>query len=134
MTQAQKLTLASRAFSTDCLGEFAEYITKYFGYDRVLPMVSFPPLLSYYDSSLKSVFYWYCSFHCCGQAVDVAVAHVSHWDLFGFASKGCVIKRRVCGVGCCPYEALAFSLKPTEVRAPSLSETRLGVMGLRLSM
>eukprot|EP00904_Undaria_pinnatifida_P004918 jgi/Undpi1/1556/HiC_scaffold_11.g04946.m1 len=36
--QAQTLTLASRAFSTDCLGEFAEYITGYFGYDRVLPM------------------------------------------------------------------------------------------------
>lgn len=40
VAQAQKLTLASRAFSTDCLGEFAEYVTKYFGYDKVLPMVS----------------------------------------------------------------------------------------------
>lgn len=39
MSQAQKLTLASRAFSTDCLGEFALYMTSYFGYDRVLPMV-----------------------------------------------------------------------------------------------
>lgn len=38
--QAQTLTLASRAFSTDCLGEFAQYITEYFDYDRVLPMVS----------------------------------------------------------------------------------------------
>eukprot|EP00903_Cladosiphon_okamuranus_P017390 g16019.t1 len=38
VTQAQKLTLASRAFSTDCLGEFALYMTAYFGYDRVLPM------------------------------------------------------------------------------------------------
>ncbi|CBN75232.1 ornithine aminotransferase [Ectocarpus siliculosus] len=36
--QAQKLTLASRAFSTDCLGEFALYVTAYFGYDRILPM------------------------------------------------------------------------------------------------
>lgn len=36
--QAQTLTLASRAFSTDCLGEFAQYITEYFDYDRVLPM------------------------------------------------------------------------------------------------
>ena len=39
MSQAEKLTLASRAFSTDCLGEFALYMTAYFGYDRVLPMV-----------------------------------------------------------------------------------------------
>lgn len=36
--QAQKLTLTSRAFHSDLLGEFAEYITKYFGYDKVLPM------------------------------------------------------------------------------------------------
>ncbi len=38
LTQAQKLTLTSRAFHNDALGEFAEYITQYFGYDRVLPM------------------------------------------------------------------------------------------------
>ncbi len=38
--QAQKLTLSSRAFYNDCLGEWEEYITKYFGYDRVLPMNS----------------------------------------------------------------------------------------------
>jgi ornithine--oxo-acid transaminase len=36
--QAQKLTLTSRAFHSDLLGEFAEYMTKYFGYDKVLPM------------------------------------------------------------------------------------------------
>lgn len=36
--QAQKLTLTSRAFHSDCLGEYSEYITSYFGYDRVLPM------------------------------------------------------------------------------------------------
>jgi ornithine--oxo-acid transaminase len=36
--QAQKLTLTSRAFYNDKLGEYAEYITKFFGYDRVLPM------------------------------------------------------------------------------------------------
>lgn len=36
--QAQKLTLTSRAFHNDVLGEFEEYITKYFGYDKVLPM------------------------------------------------------------------------------------------------
>jgi ornithine--oxo-acid transaminase len=36
--QAQKLTLTSRAFHNDLLGEYAKYITEYFGYDKVLPM------------------------------------------------------------------------------------------------
>jgi len=36
--QAQTLSLTSRAFYNDCLGEFEEYVTKYFGYDKVLPM------------------------------------------------------------------------------------------------
>ncbi|MGH2649573.1 MAG: ornithine--oxo-acid transaminase, partial [Ginsengibacter sp.] len=36
--QAQKLTLTSRAFHSAALGEFDRYITKYFGYDKVLPM------------------------------------------------------------------------------------------------
>ena len=36
--QAQKLTLTSRAFHNDQLGEYAEFITSYFGYDKVLPM------------------------------------------------------------------------------------------------
>ncbi len=36
--QAKKLTLTSRAFYNNLLGEFEEYITKMFGYDKVLPM------------------------------------------------------------------------------------------------
>lgn len=36
--QSQKLTLTSRAFYNDVLGEYAEFITTYFGYDKVLPM------------------------------------------------------------------------------------------------
>ena len=36
--QAQKLTLTSRAFHSNLLGEYAQYITQYFGYDKVLPM------------------------------------------------------------------------------------------------
>lgn len=40
VAQAQKLTLTSRAFHSDLLGEFAQYITGYFGYDKVLPMNS----------------------------------------------------------------------------------------------
>jgi len=36
--QAQKLSLTSRAFYNNVLGEYEEYITKLFGYDKVLPM------------------------------------------------------------------------------------------------
>ena len=36
--QAKILTLTSRAFFNSALGEYEEYITKYFGYDKVLPM------------------------------------------------------------------------------------------------
>lgn len=36
--QAKDLTLTSRAFYSDALGEFEEYITKLFGYDKWLPM------------------------------------------------------------------------------------------------
>lgn len=36
--QAGKLTLTSRAFYNDILGQYEKYITEYFGYDRVLPM------------------------------------------------------------------------------------------------
>jgi ornithine--oxo-acid transaminase len=38
--QAKKLTLTSRAFYNSVLGEYEEYITKYFKYDKVLPMNS----------------------------------------------------------------------------------------------
>ncbi len=36
--QAGRLTLTSRAFHSDVLGEYARYISQYFGYDKVLPM------------------------------------------------------------------------------------------------
>ena len=36
--QAQQLTLTSRAFHSDMLGEYEKFITAYFGYDKVLPM------------------------------------------------------------------------------------------------
>ena len=38
MQQAQTLTLTSRAFYNDQLGPYEEYLTKYFGFDKVLPM------------------------------------------------------------------------------------------------
>ena len=37
-SQAQLLTLTSRAFHSEALGEYAEFITRFFGYDKVLPM------------------------------------------------------------------------------------------------
>ena len=36
--QARKLTLTSRAFYNNVLGEYEKYISNYFGFDRVLPM------------------------------------------------------------------------------------------------
>lgn len=38
MMQAQQLTLTSRAFYNDALGEYEKFITSFFGYDKVLPM------------------------------------------------------------------------------------------------
>jgi ornithine--oxo-acid transaminase len=38
--QATRLTLTSRAFYNSVLGEYEEYVTKYFNYDKVLPMNS----------------------------------------------------------------------------------------------
>jgi ornithine--oxo-acid transaminase len=38
LEQAQKLTLTSRAFHNDQLGEYEAYITSYFGYNKVMPM------------------------------------------------------------------------------------------------
>ena len=36
--QAQKLTLTSRAFYNNLLGEYEKFATVYFGYDKLLPM------------------------------------------------------------------------------------------------
>jgi len=38
INQARKLTLTSRAFYSSALGEYEEFITQYFGYDKILPM------------------------------------------------------------------------------------------------
>ncbi|MFP9117782.1 ornithine--oxo-acid transaminase [Flavobacterium sp. RNTU_13] len=38
VNQAQTLTLTSRAFYNDQLGRYEEYVTKFFGFDKVLPM------------------------------------------------------------------------------------------------
>jgi ornithine--oxo-acid transaminase len=40
VSQAGKLTLTSRAFYNDSLGEYEQFITSYFGFDKVLPMNS----------------------------------------------------------------------------------------------
>jgi len=36
--QAEVVTLTSRAFYNDVLGEYEEYLAKLFGFDKVLPM------------------------------------------------------------------------------------------------
>jgi ornithine--oxo-acid transaminase len=38
LEQAQKLTLTSRAFHNNLLGEFEKFVTTFFSYDKVLPM------------------------------------------------------------------------------------------------
>ena len=38
VNQSSKLTLTSRAFHNNVLGEYENFVTKYFGYDRILPM------------------------------------------------------------------------------------------------
>lgn len=38
VTQAQRLTLSSRAFYSDVFPMFSKFVTEYFGYDMVLPM------------------------------------------------------------------------------------------------
>ena len=38
ISQAQTLTLTSRAFYNDQLGRYEEFVTNYFGFDKVLPM------------------------------------------------------------------------------------------------
>lgn len=38
LNQVKKLSLTSRAFYNSCLGEYEEFITTYFGFDKVLPM------------------------------------------------------------------------------------------------
>ena len=38
--QAKQLCLTSRAFYNNCLGPYEEYVTRFFGYDKVLPMNS----------------------------------------------------------------------------------------------
>jgi len=39
-SQAEKLTLTSRAFYNDVLGKYEQYVTSYFGFDKILPMNS----------------------------------------------------------------------------------------------
>ncbi len=39
-SQAEKLTLVSRAFHSEEFGNYAKFVTKYFGFDKVLPMNS----------------------------------------------------------------------------------------------
>ena len=38
VNQSQKLTLTSRAFHNNVLGQYEKFITQFFGYDKVLPM------------------------------------------------------------------------------------------------
>ena len=39
-SQLERLTLTSRAFYNDALGEFEEFATNLFGYDKLLPITT----------------------------------------------------------------------------------------------
>ena len=49
--QASTLALTSRAFYNNVLGEYEQYVTKFFGFDKVLPMNT-GKFLSWYESVL----------------------------------------------------------------------------------
>ena len=57
ITQAQKLTLTSRAFYNNVLGEWEEFITKLLKYDKVLPMNSGAEAV---ETALKLCRKWAC--------------------------------------------------------------------------
>ena len=50
-SQADKVTLTSRAFYNNVLGEFEEYLSKLLGYDKVLPMNTGSTII-YYQTNL----------------------------------------------------------------------------------
>ena len=50
--QAQKLALTSRAFYNDVLGEWEEFVTRFFGYDKVLRSLTIPNRMPDTDLSL----------------------------------------------------------------------------------
>lgn len=60
------MSLTSRAFFNDVLGEYEEYITKLFGYDKVLPMNTGVEAGETACKLARSA----CSSHLCSQAVS----------------------------------------------------------------
>ncbi len=78
VTQAQQLTLTSRAFHNSSLGEFAKYITSYFGYDKVLPMNSGAEAV---ETALKLARKW--GYLCKGIAENEAKIIVSDGNFHG---------------------------------------------------
>lgn len=58
--QAEKLTLTSRAFYNDVLGEYEEYITKLFNYNKVLPMNTGKKMKSLHNFYFLSTKFYPC--------------------------------------------------------------------------
>jgi ornithine--oxo-acid transaminase len=76
--QAQTLTLTSRAFYNSRLGEYEEYVTKYFGFDKVLPMNSGAEAV---ETALKLARKW--GYEKKGVAHDKAVIVVANDNFHG---------------------------------------------------
>jgi acetylornithine/succinyldiaminopimelate/putrescine aminotransferase len=54
--QASRLTLSSRAFYNDMYGQYAKFVTEYFGYDMVLPMfLSLLNVIDYRNTGAEAV-------------------------------------------------------------------------------
>ena len=76
--QSKKLALTSRAFYNNVLGEFEEYITKLFGYDKVLPMNSGAEA---YETALKLCRKW--AYNVKGIPVNEAIIVVCEGNFHG---------------------------------------------------
>ncbi len=77
-SQASKLTLTSRAFHSDVLGEYAAFITDLFGYDRVLPMNTG---VEAGDSAIKLARRW--AYDVKGTAPDMALTLFASGNFWG---------------------------------------------------
>ena len=93
--QAPLLTLTSRAFYNDVLGEYEEYITTLFGYDKVLPM----------NTGLYARL-CACGRMCgrmCGRVCGCVCVDVCVWVCVGVYGR---MRACMCGCGCvCVYTA-----------------------------
>jgi ornithine--oxo-acid transaminase len=80
------LTLTSRAFYNNALGEYEEFMCNLFGYDKVLPMnTGF--LSSSNESSHGHTIYAFLGVECCDTAVKLARRWAYEYGIFRLFQK-----------------------------------------------